>query len=287
MKLDFKFVIITLIVALVIIPVSFNLFFLWDSGLARGETSDWFTLYGNIFGGLIGGFFTYLAVILTLKKEKEDKIEEKRPRIDIPNQNIKFIGSDQNDYFSPIVIELNNIGGSIAKNIECKLSLSNYEEVLSVLKQNKERLKVDFIESETNNMENLEKEVSHIHLLVRDEKGNPIGALGSVSKEYYSEFIGSCIPMILNHEAKTQYELSANVSNWINYIVRKRDYKYINFNENELFDFELEVKYSSMEYGDFTDYFKLKWKFIGITVVNSELKFEYVLKSTKVENKLA
>ncbi|MEA3318410.1 MAG: hypothetical protein U9Q88_00175 [Bacillota bacterium] len=73
----------TLVISLVVIPIVFNYLFLWESGQARGDTSDWFTLYGGILSGLIGGLFTYLALMLTLrndsKKEQEfKKVEEKR-----------------------------------------------------------------------------------------------------------------------------------------------------------------------------------------------------------------
>ncbi|WP_338470926.1 hypothetical protein R4Z10_19465 [Niallia sp. XMNu-256] len=75
MKMSPLFVVMTLIVTLIFIPIIFNIFFLWDSGYARGKTSDWFTLYGNIFGGLIGGFFTFIALMLTFRWEGEKQKE--------------------------------------------------------------------------------------------------------------------------------------------------------------------------------------------------------------------
>jgi hypothetical protein len=282
------FVIITLIVALIIIPICFNYLFMWHSGLSKGETSDWFVFYGNIFGGLIGGFFTYLSLLLTFKKEKKDKFEEKRPRIDIPHQNFEFTDSGEiKDYFTPIVIELNNIGGSVAKNIECKLSLPNFEEVLNALQISKDRLKIDLIKESTKDFDIIEHNIyttgndgiRSAFIRLKDDKGDFITSLGQVHKEFNSVFVGSCIPMVLNHEAKTKYFLQSNVRNWINYIVRKRNYT--NCNKSELFDLDLEVKYSSIEFGDFTDYFKLKWEIIGIKAEGST-KFQYVLKSTKV-----
>ncbi|WP_180236243.1 hypothetical protein [Bacillus wiedmannii] len=42
--------------------------------MSKVEPSDWFTFYGNIFVGLIGGFFTYWAFTLTFKREAEIKI---------------------------------------------------------------------------------------------------------------------------------------------------------------------------------------------------------------------
>ncbi|QEL85886.1 hypothetical protein DN409_16475 [Bacillus mycoides] len=47
---------------------------MWDSGMSKVKPSDWFTFYGNIFVGLIGGFFTYWALALTFKREAEIKI---------------------------------------------------------------------------------------------------------------------------------------------------------------------------------------------------------------------
>ncbi|TVX77172.1 hypothetical protein FQP34_22375 [Peribacillus simplex] len=296
MKFDFKFnirfVVITLIVALVVVPILFNVLFLWESGWSRGETSDWFTLYGNIFGGLIGGFFTYLALLLTFNDQKENKKKEMSPRIDIPHQTIEFIDSDDKFNFKPIMIELNNIGGSIAKNIECTLTLPNFDQVLSALEESKENLKIDLIRSTSGLIPNVSRKgeldqnidfrTKKTHLIVRDDEGTQKASLGGVYKAYDAEFIGTCIPLLLNYEAKTQYILKHNVSQWINYIVKNRNYTYGSYNEDELFNFNLEVKYSSDEYGDFSDTFNLEWGFIGIWAEDSQLTYKYVLKSTKV-----
>lgn len=280
-KFNVKFIIYTLVIALIIVPILFNIFFMWDSGLSRGETSDWFTLYGNIFGGLIGGFFTYLALLLTLN----DKKKEMKPKIDIPYQSIDFLDSE----FNQVVVELNNIGGSIAKNIECKLFLPNYEEVLEVLEKNKKDLGIDLKIAQTAHIDDIEdmenKGVKSAHLFGIDKESRRDVSLGGVYKEYNSEFIGSCIPLNLNHEAKAQYILGGNISNWINYIVKNRSYLYLKFNEKELFNFNLEVKYSSDEFGQISDFFKLEWKYIGMIVSETETKFQYVLKSTKVDKK--
>lgn len=280
-KFNLKFIVITLIVSLIIVPILFNIFFMWDSGLSRGEMSDWFVLYGNIFGGLIGGFFTYLALLLTLN----DKKKEMMPKIDIPYQSIDFIDSE----FKQIVIELNNIGGSIAKNIECTLSLENFEEVLEVLEKHKENLGIDLLMAKTALVDDIlnmnEKGIKSAHLFAINKENGLSDSLGGVNKEYKAEFIGSCIPLNLNHEAKIQYILGVNINNWINYLVRHRDYKFINFNEKELFNFNLKVKYSSDEFGEISDCFKLEWKYIGMIVENERTEYQYVLKSTKVDKK--
>ncbi len=263
------------------------MFFLWDSGLSRGETSDWFTLYGNIFGGLIGGFFTYLALVLTLNDQKESIKKEKRPRIDIPYQSINFIELTEGKLsFDPIIIELNNIGGSIAKNIECKLSLPNYDEVINTLEQNQKSLGIDLKVSKTAQLDDLKsidnKENRTAHLITTGEKGKEKMSLGGIHESYSEEFIGTSIPLTLNHEAKIYYEINYNVSNWINYIVINRNYTYGHYNERELFNFKLDIKYYSDEYGEFYDSFILKWNFKGIVIDPSKVTYQYVLKSTKV-----
>jgi hypothetical protein len=287
MKFKWLFVVLVLIVALLVIPVTFNYLFIWESGEAKGKTSDWFVFYGNIFGGLIGGFFTYLALLLTFKKQEEEKIKEKRPRMDIPHQTIEFSDSDEVQ-FSTIVIDLNNIGGSIAKNIECKLSISNFDEVIDALETSKGKLKISLLRPKTVHIDDVdqinEKAPKNVHLTILDEEGKQKTSLGSVYEEYSSEFVGTCIPLILNYKAKTQYVLEYNVGYWINYIVQNRYYTYSRFNKNELFDFLLEVKYSSIEYGEFTDVFKIEWEFVGIMAIDSEIKYQYVLKSTKVKS---
>lgn len=72
----FYFFFIFIIVSVLIIPVVFNFLFLWESGYSRGKTEDWFTFYASIFGGLIGGFFTYLALIYTLEQTTSKLKEE-------------------------------------------------------------------------------------------------------------------------------------------------------------------------------------------------------------------
>jgi hypothetical protein len=262
---------------------------MWESGWSKGETSDWFTLYGNIIGGLLGGFFTYLALLLTFKEQKETKKDEMRPRIDIPHQTIEFVDSGDHLNYKPILIELNNIGGSLAKNIDCSLSLPNYDKVLTALENAKNQLKIDFLKATTvhiDDIANIEtKGRKCVHLIVRDDEGNQKISLGSVYNKYETEFIGTCIPLVLNYEAKTQYNLETNVSYWIDYIAQNRNYTSARFNKDELFNFQLEVKYSSDEYGDFSDSFYLEWKFIGIWAgEDSQIKYKYVLKSTKVNN---
>jgi hypothetical protein len=282
LKFNIKFIFITLFTSLVVVPFLFNILFLWDSGMARGETSDWFTLYGNIFGGLIGGFFTYLALLLTIRKQKEDKVNDMRPRMDIPHQSFDFV-DDEND-FKPIKIELNNLGGSIAKNIECTLSLTNYEEVISTLEDNKNQLNIDLTEAKTIRIEEIQDistSKSDIRTILFDKgkNGQRKSSLGGVTKNYSSEFIGTCIPLVLNYEAKTHYILEYNVGNWIKYIVRNR--KYSSISENELFKMNLKIRYSSNEYGEFEEDFMLEWKSLGIWV-DSQMIFKYVLKSCKV-----
>ncbi|MBT2685061.1 hypothetical protein [Bacillus sp. ISL-37] len=272
---------VTLLVALIVIPMMFNYWFLWDSGEAKGVTSDWFTLYGNIFGGLIGGFFTYLALLLTFKEQKENKKEDMRPRIDIPYQRITF----SEDKFEPIIIELNNIGGSVAKNIQCKLSLPNYEEVISILKTNQSKFEIEFEEFVTKKIANHDvPEIRSIAMYNKNKEGKR-KSLGAVYKDGHRHFVGSCIPMILNHDAKIQYRINDNVSKWITQIVSKRSDKFNEMNEKEMFLLNLEVTYSSIKYGTFVENFILEWKYTGIEIVEPGFKFVFVLKSTLSDEK--
>jgi hypothetical protein len=238
MKFSPLFVIITLIITLLAVPIAFNYLFMWESGWSNGATSDWFTFYGNIFGGLIGGFFTYLALLLTLNNQNETKKQEKRPRIDIPHQSIEFIETDSDlvDYKS-ILIEINNVGGSIAKNIEVTLTLNEYDETINALSKNKDKLKIELLHTNTVNIDDYQEKETKGHkgvgLIVRNENGEMKTPLGTVYQEYRAEFIGSCIPLALNHQAKANYRLHTNVSNWINYIVVKRNYAHTQYDEKE------------------------------------------------------
>lgn len=77
-KLNWKYIIFPLVLGLILIPICFNysfiFLFIWDNGMSKYEPSDWFTFYGDIFLGLIGGFFSYWALALTFKREAEVKI---------------------------------------------------------------------------------------------------------------------------------------------------------------------------------------------------------------------
>ncbi|MGE7917173.1 hypothetical protein [Lysinibacillus xylanilyticus] len=270
------FVLITLVVTLVVVPIAFNFLFLWESGWSKGKTSDWFTLYGNIIGGLIGGFFTYLALLLTINDQKKSKQEEMRPRIDIPHQTIEFedTGEEIND--KQLAIELNNVGGSLAKNIECSLSLVNLNETVEELKKVKSSLKVNLLDVTDRRINK-----KGINMIVLDKDGNHKASLGNLYSEYvYTEFIGNCMPLVLNHEAKSIYFLNIHISRWLNYIAQNRFYTEGWYNKNEIINFKLKVKYSS-EYGDFCDNFDFEWKHIGIRNEDSKAKFNYVLKSKK------
>lgn len=78
---------VILLVSLIAILMLFNFAFMWVSGVSRGKSSDWLVLYGNKFGGLIGGGFTYLALMLTFKEQKKDSY----PLLYLPKQNMDFI----------------------------------------------------------------------------------------------------------------------------------------------------------------------------------------------------
>ncbi|EMX0192427.1 hypothetical protein AAFX88_003433 [Bacillus cereus] len=277
MKLTPGFIIGTLLVTLIGIPVLFNFVFLLDFGLAKGEMSDWFTFYGNIFGGLIGGFFTYGALLLTFRqKEKEMK-----PQMDIPHQIIEFIDDDNDtNPFTPIAIELNNIGGSIAKNIECKLSLSNYEEIFGFLRGNQEDLGIELKKDHELDFENIPSN-KRKKVTVRIKREGAYKGHLYVYKESMSSFLGSCVPLTLNHEAKATYVIPSNtgIGHWINYIARNK--KVYPAAKDVLFEFELEVKYSSPEGEDLYDRFKLKWELKGKSFEDTETKHWYILRSEK------
>ncbi|WP_233005481.1 hypothetical protein [Exiguobacterium aurantiacum] len=119
----FKFLAITIFVSLILIPMIFNFFFLWDSGSAKGKTEDWFTLYGSIFGGLIGGFFTYLALIYTLNY---DKSKLKKEELLMVKESVLMIREYINDLEDNVI----QLGAFIPENIQKEMN-HRYEQCLS------------------------------------------------------------------------------------------------------------------------------------------------------------
>lgn len=81
----------SLIGSLIVFPMVFNFLFLWNSGLSRGSTSDWFTLYGNITGGLIGGAITYFSLVKTLSNEREKMKNMTQKELENKDQEMKRI----------------------------------------------------------------------------------------------------------------------------------------------------------------------------------------------------
>ena len=135
---------VILLVSLIAIPMLFNFTFMWESGLSRGKSSDWFVLYGNIFGGLIGGGFTYLALMLTFKEQKKDSY----PLLYLPKQNMDFIEDANPDKgldlaLNQIHIDFYNVGSTIAQDIECTIKILDFENTLKKLKENYPALKIE------------------------------------------------------------------------------------------------------------------------------------------------
>jgi len=85
-------------------------------------------------------------------------------------------------------------------------------------------------------------------------------------------FIGSCVPLTLNYKAKSIYLLDYEVSEWVNRLGGLGE-KIVTMN--------LEVKYSSLEFGDFTDNFKLEWDCISNNTIleRDRLIYNFMLRS--------
>lgn len=277
LKLTPGFIIGTLLVTLIGIPVLFNFVLLLGTGLAKGNMSDWFTFYGNIFGGLIGGFFTFGALLLTFKKEKKDM----KPQIDIPHQGIEFIDDGKGtDSFIPIAIELINIGGGIAKNIECNLELSNYEDVLEYLERNSKSMNISVTKHDPLDLGEMYSELKGTFRIYGKLDGVN-NVMGEYREKYESSFWGSCLPITVNQEAKVNFVLHRGLRNWINYIGRDRT----SYHQPKkvLFNFKLEVAYESGNGEKTTDFFKLKWEDGGIRLEEDKIKQQYILRSEKLK----
>ncbi|MBR8645865.1 hypothetical protein KEH51_23435 [[Brevibacterium] frigoritolerans] len=99
--------------------------------------------------------------------------------------------------------------------------LQNFDEVLSVLENNKENLGIEFIKGRTINQFTGDGKNSN-HLMVLNKDGEHDYSHGSIYEQYDAKFIGTCIPLLLNHEAKSYFHLEERLSEWINYIVQKK-----------------------------------------------------------------
>lgn len=278
MKFDLKFVVITLIVALIVVPISFNYLFMWDSGSARGETSDWFTLYGNIFGGLTGGFFTYLAVLLTLRHDKQSKEKETAPQLDILHKNVELRENIVENESSNIIVEITNIGGSLAKNIECTLIIPELEDFVELVKkENIDNIiihKFPFSESTGSSWTLVENSA---------QTNNPF-ELEVIHSKYSSKFVGHCMPLKLDQNAKVEYIIDSSVIIWLQSLLGASQKAYLNKN-NELLKLHLAIKYSTEESKEVEDTFELYWDFVTIDYDEKidGVLFKYILRSKKID----
>ncbi|WKA59951.1 hypothetical protein QWY16_07545 [Planococcus shenhongbingii] len=297
MKFDWKFIIITLIVALILVPVSFNYLFMWESGWSKGAESDWFTLYGNVFGGLTGGFFTYLAVLLTLRHDKQSKEKETAPQLDILHKNISFKLNSIDHELNKIGIELTNIGGSLAKNIECTLFLPEIDKTIELLSEivkiNNYAVENDEMVMHPDNYGNIlsfQKVGFGIEYNDRwrleetDKNTKEYIDEKYISKEYYPKFIGHCMPLKFDSTAKVEYVMDVSITSWIQTILNNLGSVLDNKND-ELFKFHLKVEYTTTESILITNLFELNWDFVTIDIdeSRSEATFKYILRSKLLE----
>jgi hypothetical protein len=116
---------ISVIVSLVLFPITFNYLFLWENKFYRGETSDWFTLFGGITSGLIGGFFTYIALWITLnrelKKEEKQRVEKIIEINEEKERFIIFFVLKTKHYNDKLFQEFLNISNNINENYSNEL----------------------------------------------------------------------------------------------------------------------------------------------------------------------
>lgn len=111
-------IIVALVVALLIIPIGFNFIFMWESGFSKGKTSDWFVLFGGIFGGLIGGFFTYLALVFNLKSEKA---KENSSQLEFINRSIKRSILNNKSFIDTTLREFYKIRSFVGEDLKAKI----------------------------------------------------------------------------------------------------------------------------------------------------------------------
>lgn len=249
---------------------------IFERNYVNGSESDWFTLYGNIVGGLLGGLFTYFALEMTFKKEHNDNA----PKIDISNQKIDFFESKDIFYRNEVPIELINIGGTIAKNIECKLTISNFDEVIEWWKVNKYK-KEQKHNIEINFLDHQQGE--SCQLIVKSSSGKNY-SLGGLHKETFS-FLGSSVPIMINHESKIYFSFDNTISNWLHFMAEHLDYA--KSEKEKIFSFDLEVNYEAEGYKKIQDKFHLQLSLTGIHATigvqdhDSHLKYQYLLKVNK------
>ncbi|MYL29850.1 hypothetical protein GLW03_08485 [Halobacillus halophilus] len=94
--------ILSVVIVFIIIPVIFNFIFLFPTPWTKGSTSDWFTFFSGLGGGLIGGIFTYIAIIYSLNSNKNERVAIKN------KLSIKII-MDSLNYLEKIHTEVLNV----------------------------------------------------------------------------------------------------------------------------------------------------------------------------------
>lgn len=185
-----KFLALSIFISLIVIPMTFNFLFLWDSGLAHGNLEDWFTLYGSIFGGLIGGFFTYLALLYTLKHDKEKLESEKNVLI---KDSVLVI----HEYISKIGKQIIELGDYIHEREFDEMN-EQYEKNYDKFKEDDifdcERIKIKNLDGYLNTLKHMNKNIGKLKEETRIRYIN----LKSIDDKDLHNFIFDCY-LVLSH----------------------------------------------------------------------------------------
>jgi len=268
---------------MIIFPIVFNFLFLWDSKHMNGNTSDWFTLYGGILSGMIGGTLTFLGVKITLKHKDKRNEEEKKPKLDILDQHFLLNAGLSYDHRKNIEIKVQNLGGSIAKNIEAKLKFKDFDKLINEAENRankgiKDNLYINSFIDPRNEVKraslSVELDIDH---KVQDFIFGNIG-------EVYFRLIGNCIPIELDFRSYAGFEVPSDVHGWITYFWGSTNWdKRGEFFQEGVFDMILELKYHSIDNKEFIQKFNLSFKDQGLSEIENGFSVEVLtLRSTEI-----
>lgn len=176
----------------------------------------------------------------------------------------------------PIVFNIQNFGGTIAKNIEAEISFNHLEELVENAKKVfKEKIEGygPEVESRIFSMGQVDNRGAYLLMknVTADDKliDNHYGVLN----EKYHRLLGNCVPINLNYEAEAELVLPKDIHGWMSYFYgygRKVVF------EQGLFDMTLKLKYLSLDNKKYEKKFNLSFKDKGIEEIEGKGHFYLV-----------
>lgn len=260
----------------------------WKIIISNTDVSDWFTLTGGVLSGVIAGALTFFGVKLTINHNEKKEILESLPKLEVLDHQLYLSASQNREQRGNIVFNIQNFGGTIAKNIESEIMFKDFEKLVNKAvdafpkispKANSNSPKVD---SRIFGVANNYKGRAAYLIIANMNMDNIItdNHYGTINEKYH-RLLGNCVPINLNYEAKAQLILPADIHGWLTYFFGIAKFEVF---EEGLFDMLLKLSYSSLNNEKYNKEFELKFEYSDL-VESSQNEYVNLINVKAIEIK--